>query len=46
MIYQTKPFTVSMTLPEGWEVRQPKDREQAAGNFFTPLEIFRGSLAA
>lgn len=42
MVYQTAPFTVSMTLPEGWEVRQPEDRKQAAGNFFTPLEIFQG----
>lgn len=41
-VYQTAPFTVSMTLPEGWELRQPEEREQTTGNFFTPLELFHG----
>ncbi len=42
-IYDTPAFTVSMNLPEGWELLAPPvDERNADGPFFTPLDIYRG----
>lgn len=46
-IYETQPFQLQMTLPDGWEVRKPE--ETAWGEnmlLFTPMELYKDGVYA
>lgn len=47
-IYETQPFQLQMTLPDGWEVRKPEETVQQDENMllFTPMELYKDGVYA
>jgi len=41
-IYDTMPFRVSLSLPEGWKIQLPQGDSRETIVYFTPMEIFNG----
>ena len=46
-IYDCDPFTLTLTLPDGWRAELPPEEERSPGFAFTPVYLYHGdSLAA
>lgn len=44
-IYETAPFILRMTLPDGWSIREPADKTPSMFAF-TPMDIYNGTERA
>ena len=43
-VYDTIPFSISLSLPEGWNIQLPQGDSRETTIFYTPMEIYNGDI--